>query len=234
LNVVGRDPDECLSDIPYEKGSLWLWKVERAVGREKMDAFLKKYFDDHAFKTISTEEFLAYLQEHLIKGDTALEQKLNIDAWIYGPGIPADAPRANGERFAKVDAARNAFLKDGSASGLSVNGWSTHEWLHFLRKMPNTLTLQQMSALDGTFHFTNTGNSEIADLWYIMAVRAQYKQAFTAMENFASRVGRQKFLLPLYEALVKNNQAALAKKMYKTYKMNYHPLTQTKIEKLVR
>ena len=40
LNLAGRDPDEGLTDIAYEKGALFLKLLENTVGREKMDAFL--------------------------------------------------------------------------------------------------------------------------------------------------------------------------------------------------
>jgi aminopeptidase N len=234
LKLEGREPDEGLSNIPYEKGSLFLWLVERNVGREKFDAFLKEYFSSHAFKTITTEQFLAYMREYLIKGDKALEEKLNINAWVYGPGIPANCPRADSARFSKVNAARIKFLSGTPAAQLTTTGWTTHEWLHFLRKMPETLTADQMGKLDAQYHFTTSINSEIADLWYITAITHRYTAAYSAMEAFLSRVGRQKFLLPAYEAMVKSGQQEMAVRIYNQYRMNYHPLTQIKIDKILR
>lgn len=234
LDLQDRDPDEGLSDIPYEKGSLFLWLIERNVGRERFDAFLKKYFDEHAFHSITTEEFLAYLRANLIKGDSALEKKLDIDAWVYGPGIPANAPRADHERFDKVDAARKAFL-DGTAAPEKVDtkAWTSHEWQHFLRKMPESLTAAQMKQLDDAFHFTQTGNSEIADLWFVAAVRAGYEPAYPAMEAFLSRVGRQKFLEPLYRAMMETGKQQMARDIFSKYRNNYHPLAQARMAKIV-
>lgn len=237
LKLEGRDPDAGLSDIPYEKGSLFLWLVEQNVGREKFDAFLKEYFSSHAFKTITTEEFLTYLRANLIKGDKALEGKLNINAWVYGPGIPANCPRADSARFAKVNAERSKFLSGASSATLATNGWTTHEWLHFLRKMPESLTASQMSDLDKQFHLTETGNSEIADLWFVLAVHHQYEPAYKAMYGFLSRVGRQKFLMPLYEEIMKSPtglRSFIQNAYNQNYRRNYHPLTQAKLDKIVR
>lgn len=233
LDLTGRDPDDGLTDIAYEKGAAFLKLVENNVGRERIDAFLKKYFDEHAFKTITTEEFLVYLNENLIKGDSGLAKKLTIDAWVYGPGIPANCPRVQPERFKKVDEARAAFLSGTSPTQINVANWSTNEWLHFLRKMPKPLQVQQMHELDQVFHFTTSGNSEIADLWYIMSVAADYKIAYAAMDNFLSRVGRRKFLEPLYEEMMNTGKQAMAKSIYQKYRMNYHPLAQMTLDKVI-
>jgi len=232
-HLEGVDPDEGLSDIPYEKGALFLWLIERQVGRERFDAFLTQYFDAHAFKTISTEQFLVWLEKHLIRGDSSLRRSLDIPAWVYGPGIPANAPRADQERFRKVDSAREAFLAGTAPELLPTQSWSTHEWLHFLRKMPRPLSVTQMATLDKAFQFTRTGNSEIADLWFIMAVAADYQTAYPAMEVFLSSVGRRKFLEPLYREMIKSGKQEMARTIYQKYRMNYHPLAQGTMDRIV-
>jgi len=233
LDLTGRDPDDGLTDIAYEKGALFLRLIENNVGRERFDQFLRNYFDKHAFKTIHTGEFLAYLDQNLIKGDKDLRQKLNIDAWVYGPGIPANAPRADQERFSKVDTERNRFLQGTAPSELATGNWTTHEWLHFLRKMPKPLQSEQMKELDDAYHFTQSGNSEIADLWFVMSVAADYKPAYPAMEQFLSQVGRRKFLEPLYHEMMKTGKQEMGKSVYQKYRMNYHPLAQMTLDKLV-
>jgi aminopeptidase N len=232
-DLKGKDADEGLSDIPYEKGALLLWLIEQNMGREKWDTFLKQYFSEHAFQTITTEKFLVYLDQHLLKGDSALYQKLKLNDWIYGPGIPSNAPRASMERFEKVNAERDKFLNNNIAQNLITKNWTTHEWLHFLRKMPKKLSGSQMKVLDETFHFTQAKNSEIADLWFIMAIRANYETAFGEMDKFLSVTGRQKFIIPLYEEMMNNKKENLAINIYKKYRSNYHPLAQSKLDKIV-
>ncbi|MCB0700432.1 MAG: leukotriene A4 hydrolase C-terminal domain-containing protein, partial [Chitinophagaceae bacterium] len=233
IDLAGREPDEGLTDIAYEKGALFLKLIENTVGREKMDKFLNSYFDEHAFQTITTEEFIAYLQEHLIKGDEALAQKINIDAWVYGPGIPENATRADMERFEKVNAEREKFLSGTAPAELNTKGWTTHEWLHFLRKMPKPLDDTKMTALDKEYDFTHSNNSEIADLWYIMAVATKYKPAYASMEGFLVKVGRRKFLTPLYSEMMETGQTETAKSIYEKARSNYHPLAQGTLDALI-
>jgi len=234
LNLKGRDPDDGMTDIPYEKGSHFLKLIEIKAGRERFDKFLAKYFAAHAFKSITTQQFLAYLDSNLIQGDTVLAKELNIKAWVYGPGIPYNCPKAGQERFAKVDAERGRFLNGTPPAYLDTKTWTTHEWLQFLRKMPIVMSLDNMKKLDDAFHFTNSGNSEIADLWFMMSVRAQYDKAYPAMDKFLSAVGRRKFLEPLYGEMMKTaNGKEMANSLYKKYRMNYHPLAQESLDKIV-
>ncbi len=234
LDLEGRDPDDGLTDIPYEKGSHFLKLLEESVGREKFDRFLVKYFDSHAFKTITTEAFLTYLDTTLLKDDSGLRRSLNIDAWVYGAGIPVNCPRADSVRFTKVDAERDKFLNDVEPAKLATLEWSTQEWLQFLRKMPPALSALQMKNLDDAFQFSKSTNSEIADLWYIMAVRANYSPAFKAMDAFLSSVGRRKFLEPLYREMMKTKGGEdMAKGYYNKYRGNYHPLAQESLDRIV-
>lgn len=233
LDLSHRDPDDGLTDIAYEKGALFLRLIEQKVGRPKMDDFLKNYFSEHAFKTMTTEVFLNYLADKLFQNDTIKLKELRINDWVYGPGIPSNAPHADRVRFASVDQQRIQFLSGVKASDLKVSNWTTHEWLHFLRLLPKPLPIDKMTGLDQQFHFTNSQNSEIADLWFIMSVAADYKPAFKAMENFLNHVGRRKFLTPLYEEMMQTNHQEMAKKIYKASRNNYHSIAQTTLDKLI-
>jgi leukotriene-A4 hydrolase len=234
MDLKDRDPDDGFSDIPYEKGSLFLKLIENAVGRDSFDHFLRRYFDSHAFKTMTTEGFLKYMDSGLLEDGSLLKSDLNINAWVYGPGIPANCPRADQERFMRVDSERDKFLNDTPPEKLNTSAWTTHEWLQFLRKMPPALSVIQMKKLDDAFDLTGKGNCEIADLWYIMAVRAGYTPAYGAMERFLENVGRRKFLEPLYGEMMKSPKGKeMAKMLYSKYRKNYHPLAQESIDKIV-
>src|SRR5687768_4676555 len=50
VDLRGRDPDEIFSEVPYEKGKLFLDWLESRVGRDALDAFLRGYFERFAFE----------------------------------------------------------------------------------------------------------------------------------------------------------------------------------------
>jgi aminopeptidase N len=66
LHLEGRDPDDGMTDVAYEKGYAFLRTIEEKVGRAKFDAFVRNYFDAHAFESMTTEAFLELLQTELL------------------------------------------------------------------------------------------------------------------------------------------------------------------------
>ena len=88
LQLDGRDPDDGMTDVAYEKGNNLLLLIEKTVGREKFGTFIKSYFERHRFQSVTTEQFLSEYKSELIKDDSADAKKIDIEKWIYGPGIP--------------------------------------------------------------------------------------------------------------------------------------------------
>ena len=236
VDLKGRDPDDGFTEVPYEKGSLFFRHLEETVGREKFDQFLRGYFDAHAFRSITTETFVDYLQKNLIDANPKLLARADVDRWIYQPGLPDDAPQLSSDVFAPVEAQAAKWLKnDITASGIAAKDWTTQEWLHFLTQLPADLGAERMAELDAAFKLTKSGNSEIAFQWLLMAVKNDYTPANARLEEFLTTVGRRKFVKPLYEQLVKTPAGKQrAAQIYAKARSGYHPITQATIDGIVK
>ena len=231
LHLEGKDPDDGMNDIAYEKGYLLLCHLENLVGREKWDAFLRSYFDNHAFRSMSTEQFLEYLEGQLLKpaGITLTQSQAKL--WIYEPFLPQGHAVPVSKRFSFVDAQIKLLDASGRINRSSTADWSSHEWLHFLRGLPSGLTLRQMEGLDAEFGFTKSRNSEILFAWLMLSVEHKYLPAYDALEQFLEHTGRRKFVLPLYKQLLNDAQGKdLAKKLFALSKNNYHSVTRSSVE----
>lgn len=232
LNMKGKHPDDAMTDIAYEKGYFFLRMLEENIGRDKMDEFLIKYFKDHKFQTIVTEEFLSYLKENLLDDNF---KGLNVEQWVFDSGIPENCPKINSLRFKNVESSVATFL-DGGAQELKVvsKKWSTHEWLHFLKHLPESLSLDQMEDLDKVFNLSNSGNSEIVAVWFLQSIKNDYRPAFENLEKFLVKIGRRKFLQPLYLELSKNQEHKIwAKKVYQKARNNYHYVSFNTIDNIL-
>lgn len=232
LDLDGRDPDDGMTDIAYEKGASFLTVLEKEVGRKKFDAFLNQYFTEHAFQTITTKEFIAYLTKNLLEPN---QVTVDINEWIYGPGIPKNVIAIKSTRFTKVEAEIVKFEKGAqSAKSLETSKWSTHEWLHFIRHLAPDLAQAKMTALDNTFGFANSGNSEIQAAWYELSIHNGYSpNILPQITKFLVKVGRRKFLTPLYRAFVETNQIDTARKIYQDARPNYHSVSRQTIDSIL-
>ena len=234
-NFDDRDPDDGMTEIAYEKGYSFLRTIEEAVGRDRFDAFLKEYFKANSFKSLSTEEFVAYLNKNLIKDDQELKNKIAVDQWIFQPGIPANSPPVGSEKFTTIDSLLKRWNGSTDAKAFSSVKLSTNESLYLLSHLSPETGINQMNILDRVFKFTDSGNSEILTAWYILAIRLKYKPAYPGIERFLTEVGRRKYLMPLYKEIVKTPEGkAWAVKIYKKARPNYHSVAYSSIDALMK
>lgn len=232
LKLNGLHPDDAMSDIAYEKGYFFLRMLEEKKGRAKMDSFLKNYFDDHKFQTITTEEFLAYLDENLLEGE---EDGLMINQWVYQSGLPENCPKVLSSRFLQAEKAVDLFLKKGVDNIVDAAAdWSTHEWLHFIKHLPENINKNQLEKLDETFNLSSNGNAEILCVWFLISIKADYRPAFDPMKTFLTKIGRRKFLQPIYEELAKNPvNKKWAKEVYVKARDNYHYVSFNTVDEIL-
>lgn len=228
------DADDELSDVAYDKGSWFLRTLEHKFGRAHFDAWLKSYFDHFAWHSITTEQMLAYLKPNLIDKYPGKMSWDEVKAWVYGAGIPKDAPIPDSPRFDAIDTERKAFLAGKLNAGqLDAKEWNTQEWLYFLDRLPDAPPLEKMQQLDDAWHLTGTPNAEIGMRWYVHAIAAGDKAVWPAAAEFATRIGRLKLTMPVYKALSATPEGlAYAEMVYAGAKDGYHPLTRMAVERL--
>ncbi len=231
LNLTGRDPDDGMTDVAYEKGFGLLRVLESKAGREKFDEFLRGYFDRFAFQSMTTERFVTYLKEQLL---TPNHIDLDVDRWIYQTGVPDDDIVPVSDNFNKVEAEIARWKNGTPAKDLATKAWSPFEWMHFLRHLPDSLNDGRMGELDRTFHFTHSGNTEILAAWLEQCIKNDYDPAYEKLDQFLTNVGRRKFLIPLYQKLIATEKGkAMAMNIYKVARPNYHSVSVRTIDDML-
>ena len=234
LDLLNRDPDEGMSDIAYDKGHFFLRMLEEHLGREAWDHFVRHYFDEFAFQSMTSDRLVSYLRDRLLNNDKELEEKLHIAKWVYGVGLPENCPKVISTILQLVESQLQAFLAGAPAQELITHGWTTQHLMYFLRNLPATVTRQQLEDLDNRFHFSETGNYEVLFAWLLHAIAHQYEVAYAALEGFLTNQGRRKFIKPLYAKLAETPAGlAMAKKIYQKARPTYHPVATNTIDKIL-
>ncbi|PCC75613.1 Aminopeptidase N [Nannocystis exedens] len=235
LDLSGRDPDDAVTDVAYEKGALFLRRLEQAYGRDAFDPFVRAWFDRHAFTGQTTEAFRAFLTAELkaplLPGQTAPD----VDRWLEAPGLPEDAPRP---QAASLTLAADAAREFAAGRKIDARAFSPLQWIHFLRALPlkdgSRPAAAVLAELDAAYHFTAAGNAELLSEWLILAARHGYRPADARIREFLTSVGRRKYVLPIYDALLATPEgAALAREIFAVARPGYHAITRGSLDALL-
>jgi hypothetical protein len=226
------DPDESQGSMHYKKGQMFLETMEEAFGRDVFDPFLTGYFNHFAFQSISTEQFLDYLDENLLSAHPGKFSREQAEEWLYQPGLPDNARIPHSETLEEAERLAGSWAAgELSVDNIPMSDWSPHAGVHFINSLPVGLTEAQLSELDNSFGFSTTRNAEIGRAWFIQVAKRRQLPAYKAMEAHLNRYGRTRLIKPVYVALVKNGEdGELAHQLFDEAKNSYHPLTITGIE----
>jgi leukotriene-A4 hydrolase len=230
-DLRGVDPDDAFSSIPYEKGARFVCVLEKQAGRERFDRFMRKYIATFRFTSITSEEFLAFLEQEF-PGTAAAVQA---DAWLNETGMPSNAPVFKSEILDELTASASAFAQGIRPMPRQTAAWDAGELLVFLQHLPRELGHEALAWLDQNFSLTKRGNYEILVEWLTIAAGSEYEPVFDRVREVLLEVGRMKYLRPLYAALGRHPRTrALAKEIYAEGKSSYHILSRRVIESVMQ
>ena len=234
IDLRDRDPGDGFTNVPYEKGRLFLNYLDAKFGRERFDSFLRGYFEHFAFKSVNSEQFMSYLQENLLDRFPGIVSRAQANTWVLSPGMPADAVLPVTNLFQPVDAARDAWLAGKLPAKKIGTDWVAQQWLYFLDGMPPTLTAAQLADLDKAFGLSKSPNAEIGHCWFKLVIVNNYQPSFPRLEEYLKTIGRRKLIEPLYESLMKTPAGTeVAKRVFAKARPGYHPETVKAIEAIV-
>jgi leukotriene-A4 hydrolase len=229
-DLEGIDPDDAFSSIPYEKGARFLTLLERRVGRAAFDSFVRHYISAFRFTSITSEEFLAFLEERLPGAAVSVDAR----SWLYDAGVPANAPVFHSPALAALTALAEAWEVGARPSPEQIGGWSASELLVYLQHLPRSLDAASCAWLDETLRLTERGNYEIAVEWLTIAGASDYEPAFARIREVLTQMGRMKYLRPLYGALGHHPRTrALARDVFERAREGYHSLSRRVVESVM-
>jgi leukotriene A-4 hydrolase/aminopeptidase len=229
-DLTGTDPDDVFSSIPYEKGSRFLTLLERTAGREEFDGFIRRYIETFRFTSITTEEFMDFVEKEL----PGVAEKVDARRWLYEPGMPPNAPVFRSVRLEALNRMADGFTSGERPSVEEIESWSPAETLVYLQRLPRPLSEEECRWLDKNLRLNRQGNYELLVEWLTIAAASDYEPSFQRLKKVLLRVGRMKYLRPLYKALGQNPQTrALAREIYAEAQPGYHELSRRAVESVM-
>lgn len=255
LNLKNRNPDDGMTSIAYVKGAYFLKTLEHKVGQKKMDAFLKDYFKAFQYTSISTKNFVKYLNEKLLLPNYV---DFNLNEWIYQYDLPSNcftepssllqqvnylanatnsgidvfAPKQKFKWVEKKKRRRIIRKKVWYTEQLNPKIYNTQQWIIYLRQLNPTLTKRALDRIERYNHFSEA-NSELQFEWFMLNLKCNNWSIAPKIEKFLSATGRRKFVEPLFTLVLRDsNRLGWAKRVFDATKNNYHSVTQQAIHAL--
>jgi aminopeptidase N len=230
------DEEDFQGTVHYSKGNLFLQYLEHAFGREVFDLFIAKYFDKFAFRTITSEQFLDYLDEQLLSAHPGVVSRAKAEEWLYEPGLPDDAVIPTS---ANLDMAEQMSLlwSKGEIDIVDIPkaDWSPQATIHFINNLDADLSTEKLIELDDVLGLSDTRNAMIGKAWFVQVAKRQHRPAYDQLAQYLQRSGRVWLIGPVYAALAKNgSDFELARELFEKARSTYHPLTVTSIDAAFR
>src|SRR5262249_46282550 len=144
LQLQGIDPDDAFSSIPYEKGARFVVAIERTVGRERFDQFMRDYMHHFRFQSITSEEFLQFLDAQL----PGMSEQVLAQQSLYDTGMPPNAPVFTSTRLEELTALAQAWTSGKRPTEAQLQRWEPQEILVFLQHLPRQLDRASLAWLD--------------------------------------------------------------------------------------
>jgi len=224
----GINPDEVVSSIPYHKGNAFLTHLEEVVGREVFDAFLKKYITTFRFQSLTTTGFVKFLEQELPE----VARKVDIQEWLYRPGLPETAPILKSRFYDDVAEKADAFGKGQQLKEEDIADWKPAQIQLFLRLLPERIPIEGCRHLEDLFGFIETSAAAPLSEFYILAIQNGYQGVLPGVEHFIATIGRYLLLSRLFHAMAQTDWIrSRTRAIFERYKDRHHPITVANLEK---
>lgn len=249
VDLKGKDPDDAFSTVPYEKGFVFLYSLEKLVGISKWDKFIPHYFTKFQNKSLDSYDFKAALLDFFAKDAEASKklESVNWDEWFYKPGYPpkphfdtslVDVAYKLADDWAAVYA---SSIPDSTGKGdasftpqsTDLDGWVANQTVVFLERLQVAsppLPAAAAERLAATYRLNASQNVELTKRFYLIALRGGDQKIVPAVVELLGKVGRMKFVRDLYRALAQVDRDA-AVRCFKANRDFYHPICRGMLEK---
>lgn len=224
------DPDDYYSSVPYEKGFNLLYALEKRVGTPEFEAFFQAYIKAFANKTVTSDEFRAFFEEHFAASEAIAD--FDWDAWYHQPGMPPETPdfdRTHAEASENLAKEWIAFdHEEGPLPTEDVSTWASNQITCFLDTLlleETPLKVSTLHAMNDKYGFAESQNSEILHRYCELAVESGDESILQVVVRFITTQGRMKFVRPLYRALYQSPMGKqVAVETFLDNKDFYHPI----------
>ncbi|KAL9108996.1 MAG: hypothetical protein Q9227_006236 [Pyrenula ochraceoflavens] len=246
-DLQGKDPDDAFSKVPYEKGYLLLRHLRHLLTPSKFSPFIPHYFTLYRGRSLTTSDFKSTLLSFFADDPVAtrtLTEDVDWQTWLYAPGLPP-RPSFGDELVLQVDKLFQRWTSGEEGLGFEpraedVQSWSGNQKMLFLENFLELSDPKQhlprwgkLRKMESEYAFLRSGNVEIKSRFLQVCLKSdggKEEEVVRETRELLGRVGRMKFVRPLYRVLSKVD-LTVAKQTFEKNRDFYHPICRGMVEK---
>jgi leukotriene-A4 hydrolase len=228
IDHTGIDPDEAFSKVAYEKGYYFLYYLSTIVGgHSEFERFLKSYFEEFKYKSITHKDFKKYFLEFYKEKEEI--KGIEWDQWFYKTGKPIIEIKYDDTLIIEIEEQYEILNQDYEKINEKceiIKTWKTNQILHLLNKFikKKELPTNFLTLLNEKFEFTKM-NFEIKNIFFDLCLKNDCLVYLDEIDKFLSEQGRMKFVRPIYKSLyLSKNGKDHAINIFKKYQNRYHSI----------
>jgi len=114
-----------------------------------------------------------------------------------------------------------------------IQDWASQQtvvFLETLQTLPQPLPAKLIRLMDKTYHFSSSKNVELSSRFLVLGLKAKDTECCAPAAELLGKVGRMKFVRPLYRHLRLVDEK-LARETFEKNKSFYHPICAGMVEK---
>ena len=245
--LIGRNPDEAFSKVPYEKGFNFLYFLENITNSESnIDLFrkiLREYFDTFKYLSINSEDFKSFfvkkIKEELPDKSSEILDKINWVKWLDAPGYPPVKNDFSNKYVEEIENYISLFYDNKLPNNFVdiFKGWNHLLRQYFLNTIKDTdkeLDDYQLSYLSNSLNLKEGYNVAITCSYLLIVLqhgKSLEDNIKEVLDSFLGKHGRINYVRPIYSAYIKRDRES-AKATFEKYRDFYHPSIVQTIEDL--
>ena len=249
-NVRTAAPDDSFSVIPYEKGFQLLYYIQSLLGDKLMADMVDEYIFENKYTSIKWQVFQAKVESFVDKHENAevareIKAKIDWEAWVYGPGLAPIHQDFTTPLLLESQAMAEAYIVGGGSTGPSdfrdyLDNKKFYSNLRvifqqYLVQNEKRVTGAIMKKIDQDLGVTTHSpiDYNVFQQWIPLGLRTGYLPVRFIAQEICQTVGRMKYLIPIYTALLKSGQKELALEWYHESFAFYSPYAQSNLLTLI-
>ena len=239
-DIGDDDPENSFSDVPYEKGSQFMYYVESLLGKDGMQAMLRAYIGHFSQQAIDENEFQSWYNTWVVENypdnSTQIIELTMWDTCVMEPGngpVTIDIATTALEEAETLAMEYIALNLTGSPTLLEdYNGYYAPQKLAFIQQLSasGNATPELMAFIDMDLSIIESGNPTVKTEWYALGIEVGYDAVLDPTYVWLGKQGRILYCRQLFSALIEHGHCDLAQEWFDEYKSFYNSYVVGKVE----